>query len=735
MAYWRLGISVSVAAILCANLCPWQNVGWLLLLAFTLLASSGCKAWLGYACCFVIALFYSYGHQWQYQRTQLPASLLNQELIIEGVVAQIPEGDAHLLRLLLAEVVTLGAESHRLGRLRLNLYRPQASFTVGQRLQAKVKLRPLQPARNPGGFSSHDWGYQQDLQATGYIKQILKHSPPSPGWRQQLDQAWQQHLQPLASAGVIRALTLGLRDGLSPEVQQLLRETGTAHLLAISGLHVGLVAASVYALVLLLGGLLGTRTGHYNRLPYALGAAMLAALAYATLAGWSLPTQRATLMVWVWGVCRFCHRRVSSVDVLLFAALILLLWHPGMVVNGGFLLSFCAVALLLWGLGGRLGAWGWQSWWRPQWVIWWGMWPLWLLLGLATSPWSFVANLLAIPLLACWILPLSLLALLTLGVLPSVSYVLALLADVAIQGLLWGLAWLPVTESHVAWWPMSGWLLGVAVVVALLGLLPLPRFMRLCWLGLAVTLLTAQPDRPQPGEVWLDVLDVGQGLAVLAQTREHRLLYDTGPAWSRWDAGERVVLPFLRHQGIATLDRIMLSHGDNDHKGGLASLRQRLQTSIIQANDLADAHLPCVAGQSWQWDGVRFEVLHPQQPGRWRRSNNRSCVLLISVGSQRILLPGDIEAEVEAQLVSQVLPNVLLLLAPHHGSRSSSTMEWVKALQPEHVVYSVGQNNRWGFPHPEVRARYAALDAQEYSTSQQGWLRFCINQAGLCPAE
>ncbi|MFC1338848.1 MAG: MBL fold metallo-hydrolase, partial [gamma proteobacterium symbiont of Phacoides pectinatus] len=230
-----------------------------------------------------------------------------------------------------------------------------------------------------------------------------------------------------------------------------------------------------------------------------------------------------------------------------------------------------------------------------------------------------------------------------------------------------------------------------------------------------------------PGAFRLTLLDVGQGFSAVLQTRSHTLVYDTGPRFSaRFDAGRAVLIPFLRHAGVAAPDRVILSNGDSDHGGGFRSLNARLAVGSLWSGEpqaYSEFHAgPCLDGMRWEWDGVRFEVLHPPADGRWR-GNNASCVLLIEGRGRRLLLGGDLEARAEQRLLRahpEALTGVDLALIPHHGSLSSSTPAWVRRLAPRHALVSSGYANRYGFPRAEVVARWRAVGAEVFDTARSG---------------
>jgi competence protein ComEC len=508
--------------------------------------------------------------------------------------------------------------------------------------------------------------------------------------------------------------------------------------MSISGLHVTMFAW-------LAGQVIGWAwrrvPGASLRVPAVVAGAwggLLAALGYALLAGWGVPAQRTVLMLAVGVLLRAAAWRWPWLLVLLAAAVAVTMLDPWALLQPGFWLSFAAVGLLLGSEAVRPGVLprgGWRSSLsglvRAQAVATVGLAPLSLLCFQQVSLVGFIANLAAIPLVTLLITPLALL-----GVLLAPLWALA---AVLVQGMGQALAVL-------AGWPGAVWTVGVApswavaggLAAAVLLLLPLPWRVR--WLGLPMLLPVLAPpiERPAHGRFELLVADVGQGTAVLVRTQKHLLLVDAGPQYSAEnDAGHRVLLPLLQARGERSLDLLLLSHRDIDHVGGAASVMavmppRRLLSSLEPEHPLhrrAALSERCLAGQSWQWDGVRFEVLHPL-PGDElgaRKPNAISCVLrVVDQQGTSALLPGDIEADQEAALVQRSVPGALasdLLVVPHHGSRTSSTEAFLRAVQPSVAVVQAGYRSRFGHPAPDVMARYAALGVPVVRTDRCGaWM-------------
>jgi competence protein ComEC len=233
-----------------------------------------------------------------------------------------------------------------------------------------------------------------------------------------------------------------------------------------------------------------------------------------------------------------------------------------------------------------------------------------------------------------------------------------------------------------------------------------------------------QPARPPAGEAWVDVLDVGQGLAVLVRTAEHTLLYDTGPRYgAETSAGQRIVVPFLHAIGVAWLDALVVSHRDQDHSGGLEAVRAHAPIARFLTSMTGVGAEPCAAGQFWEWDGVRFAILHPLERdylGKAKRTNSMSCVLRVWNDGGAILLTGDIETDNERALIARAGKELRsdVLVAPHHGGRGSSSPAFVAAVAPRDAIFSAGYRNRFGHPRAEVLERYAA--SRQWRTARDG---------------
>ena len=606
----------------------------------------------------------------------------------------------------------------------------------GERWRFEISLRRPAGMSNPGGFDYEAWLYAQGIGAVGSIRsgERLEEAVTTrgiAGLRHQIRSELRDVLAEQPGGERMIALVVGDKSVLDKNDWLVLQATGTAHLMVISGLHVGMLAAAVFGVITLLGRS-GILLWPWPRLWLAIPVVILFAALYALLAGFDVPVQRAVLMISLGLLIQLLYRQPGLWTFWLVAFAAVVAYNPAAPLRAGFWLSFIAVGLLLYGMGSRIGAGNlWWKWGRAQWVVFVGLWPwllLWCMPGSLSSP---LANMIAIPWVSLLVVPMALLGTLLqlLFDWPWLVQLAAVLLNWLFAGLEWIAQFRPAERLAFPGWP--GFLLGLAGVTALLS--PLARIL---WLPAAVCLLALlwppQP-RPAPGQLWVTVLDVGQGLSVLMQTREHDLLYDTGARFaSGFDLGEAIVHPALLALGVRKLDMLLLSHADNDHAGGAPFIAAHMpiaQTRAGQHQDL-DARLaaqPCVPGEQWTWDGVRFEILHSPPPPA--SANEQSCVLRVAVGDQAVLLPGDVGIRGEYQMLDKTLTSAVLL-APHHGSRSSSSYAFIRAVSPQWVVFSAGRHSQYGHPHPLVVKRYRELAAEPVYTATAGAIRFVLDDTG-----
>ncbi len=669
--------------------------------------------------------------------SRLSPALAGRTLGVSGRIADLPRVESGRVRFTLAP----DAASDKRGipiayptRIALAWYRPPSRVPrAGERWHFKVHLRRPRSHANPGGFDYAAWALAHGIGATGsvYRDRAELLAPAGHGLtplRARIAEAIYSTLGANPYAGLVAGLAVGARGGINTSQWQTLRATGTTHLLAISGLHLGLIAAFVFLLV---GFAVRRIPPLVRRVParlLAAGAAALAALAYAALAGFSLPTQRALIMLAVPLAALVLRRRIGVGTVLALAAIIVTLISPLALLTASFWLSFGAVAVIAYGLrtarGGHLLV-------RTQFTVSLGLVPLIAVYFGMVSLIGPVANLLAIPVVGWTVVSAALTgALATLlhagwGA-PFFHFAAAVLA------LLWpALEWLGgLPFATLALAPVSGFALAAALVGAACLLAPRGLGLRLAGVALFLPLFwPAVTPRPAAGDFRVTVLDVGQGLATVVVTAHHTLLVDTGPrGWGDNDAGGEEVIPFLHAQRLGRPDLVALSHRDLDHAGGLRSIK-RAWPDVPVLSSAADAEHVCRAGEHWMWDGVRFAVLAPAASAAGSR-NNRSCVLKVTGAGGSALFPGDIEREGERWLLahSTLALAADILIAPHHGSKTSSTPAFVRAVHPRFVVFAIGYHNRYHFPNPPVVARYRDANAELLDSAHDGALSFSVTR-------
>lgn len=679
------------------------------------------------ALCFCCGFFYGsvFGHL--LMPKILPEALEGKTLTIQGRVDGVPEFSAHRggTWRFNFRVDHCVAESCAIERVRLS-FRSKEYLEAGQYWQLKVRLKRPRSYANPGGFDYGRWLVASGLHASGYVREG-KLLESGQGARARIVQYLRAHLEGLSRRPLLLALAVGDRDSLSDSDWEVLRESGLSHLVAISGLHIGIAAG----LGLLLGRLLQpiTRQGP-------LMCSLLAAAGYAWLAGFSLPTQRALIMVLVGLLALQLGRGLNRWQIWSLAILVVLLLHPLAALSSGFWLSFSAVAVLLAIFDrGRT----WHSLIRAQWALLLGLAPLTLAFFGMLSPLSLPVNLVAVPLFSLLLIPLTLLALCLEVVSPVAASSVWSLANAGVDAVMSIVEWLILVVPSWYYVPQElTWLCLCAATILILA----PRAVPARYIALLLVLplagaLSVREENPDiaPGHVRVSVLDVGQGLAVVIATRNRVLVYDVGPRYSEsFDLASAAVLPYLRYRRINRVDTLVISHNDNDHAGAYL----RVKKAYPQLHLLAGENLPgstaCRQGMDWRWDGVHFSLLHPASNKEETSSNNRSCVLLVQTGRSKVLLPGDIDSSVEQRLLASdvaALTDLAVLVAPHHGSKTSSSETFVRQLRPDWAVFSAGYKHHYGHPAAEVIARYRRAGSHILTTAESGAIHIKISPRGV----
>jgi competence protein ComEC len=700
-----------------------------------------------------------------FQRDALSPALEGRDVVVIGIVAAMPQRNeaGQRFRFDVEEAHAQGAPVRLPPRLYLGWYdSPRGSSAVapevaptlraGERWRLQLRLKVPHGNRNPFGFDYELWLWEQGLQATGYVRTGARDAVPerlTQTWahpveaaRQQVRDAIYARVVDRQQAGILAALVTGDQNAIERADWDAFRATGVAHLMSISGLHVTLFAWLAAWLV----NLLWRRSPRLClRLPAVhaglIGGVLLAA-AYAVFSGWGVPAQRTVWMLAAVGALRLSGRQWPWPLVWLLACAVVLAADPWSVLQAGFWLSFVAVGVLFASDAGAavrgvpeaepprlrarwLAALRRQG--REQVVMTLALAPLTLLLFQQLSLVGLVANALAIPWVTLIVTPLAML-----GVVVPWSWDGAAQAVAAMTAVLRALAALPLATVSVAAPPVA---LGAAALIGgLLLVMRWPWGLRLFGVPLMLPVLLWQAPRPASGQFELLAADVGQGNAVLVRTATHALLYDTGPRFSRdSDAGQRVLVPLLRALG-ERIDTLVLSHRDSDHTGGAGAVlamqpQAELLSSIEPEHPLQQlrAAKRCKAGQRWVWDGVAFEVLHPA-PGDYAaalKPNALSCVLRIGNGARTALLAGDIEEPQEWRLVSERTDlRADVLLVPHHGSKTSSSADFLRAVKPRLALVQAGYRNSFNHPAPVVVARLRGLGIEVVDSVRCGAMRW-----------
>ena len=722
--------------------------GWLLVVLLAglalLLRGGGCRL----AGALLFGIGFTGLHAAHVLRAQLPPTLERRALEIEGSIAELPvheprrtrfefvvDDDASQPPELRGKRIRLGwFEEDMQGRVRLQ---------AGSRWSFPVELRAPTGLRNPGASDGEKHALASRIAATGHVKVpvLARRLAPPRGieaWRERMSARIATSV-PSASSRYVRALALGDTRALEETDWSRLRAAGLTHLIAISGFHVGLVAG-FFALIGAAVWWLFPGLCRWMPRPFAAGlGAILGACLYAALTGFAVPTLRTAVMIAALVAARCLRRRQRLADTLALGCIVLLLLDPLAVLGAGFWLSFAGVAWLLWCLPADQGPRRWamlHGFLAAQAVATLGLLPLTVLLFGQASFAGPVANLAAVPWWSLVVVPLALLGVLAetvhagLGQWPwqAAAWCFDLLwpalARIADSPL--AMAWLPEPRWHA--WPLA--MLSAFWLLLPRGLPGKPLAL-LLWLPL----LCPPRDLPAHGEAELTVIDVGQGLSVLVRTARHSLLYDMGPATiDGFDAGARAVVPALHGLGVRRLDAAMLSHGDNDHAGGWGTVSRAFPVAALLAPEGSPVPgiVPCRAGQSWQWDGVRIRVLHP---AAWfpYLGNEASCVLRIETAHGNALLTGDIGHLIEAKLLREDPASLRneVVLVPHHGSAGSSGEDFVAATGARLALVSSGASNRFGHPRMPVVQRWCEAGAEVVDTARAGAIRVWLRAGGL----
>lgn len=689
----------------------------------------------------------------------LPYQWQGRDILVVGVVAELPHITERGQRFGFDVEKTLTGQVAVPQHIYLSSYTDAHSEALelhaGERWQFTVRLKQPHGTSNPYGSDFELWALENHYRAIGYVHpkgENIRLDARADGlsyriesWREAVRDKLNATLGHAPYAGILTALAIGDQNSI-PEAQwQIFRRTGVIHLMSISGLHITMLSGIGFALVYWLWRRSTRLTLWLPARKAAVIAACLTALGYSLLAGFGVPAQRTVYMVSAVACALWMNRNFSLAQIMSIALLSVLIADPWAVLAPGFCLSFGAVALILYTTAHRIGRLSGageapslpsrlrtvlREYAIVQWAMSIGLIPLLLALFGQLSLVSPLANAFAIPLVSLLVVPLTLLGAALPGEIPLwLAHIVTDLTMIPLQAL----SDLPVWTQHAppAW----------SVVVGVLGVLWIlaPRGFPARCLGLLLMLpmFLNGPEPPAPGTASVIVFDVGQGLSAAILTRHHALLYDTGPDYSGdADSGKRILIPNLQSLGIRTLDGMMLSHNDTDHTGGTASVLQAMPVSWLSSPHALSFVAPlntdvrrCHDGTSWNWDGVQFDILNPDPDSQSARVQDNSCVLRIGTGNQHILLTGDIEKRGEQRLLAQHAEQLPanLLVVPHHGSASSSGIDFVAAVLPDYAVFTSGYRNRFGHPRAEILQRYADSGATLLRSDRDGAILIEMN--------
>ena len=730
------------------------------------------KDWLLCLFIYLLMILWAITHFTQAIQQQIPLSWQNQTVELTGTIDSLVTADLQKRQFILQlqQICFKQQCQQQSGRVELTEYLSKKksvseTFQPADTWQLSARLKRKHRLANPGLLRPLDWS--QGLYAVGTIvakpaKQIQTHQRfwHMNSLRQMVLTKLQAATIDEDSRGVILALTLGDRSQLSSHLWQLFQQTGVLHLMAISGLHVGLLVMFAYGVITFLLWPFPNLFLYWPRQKIALWVSLWVAWLYGAIAGFGVSTIRACVMLTLYALAKSMSRSISWLSVLLWSSCLILLVDPLQSVSISFWLSFIAVACIAFLVWIKQNAN--KGYAHSLWIQ--------ITLSACLLPFSLLffqrsplnaplSNLIAVPWVSFIILPLSLIVI----IVQSISSTLAHFIFIFLH---WHITYLLIfLQKMVALFPYQWWLQDSATASLFflmngIFLLLFPRAWQVktiavLWIGIACSMPYLIPNQDL---VHVTVLDVGQGLSVVIQTKHHTLLYDTGPAYyGGGDAATLAVVPFLKRQPYPVLDMLLVSHQDADHSGGVPTILkqipiQQLMTSpsrspfvkkiyansVFKQQALLNSKQPlqlmtCVTGQVWQWDGVTFHILSPKAEASSRKSNNLSCVLQIQAGQTRFLLTGDIEQGVEQGLITADGANLAstILIAPHHGSQTSSSLAFIQQVSPKIVVFSTGYLNRYHFPAKDVQKRYQLQGVLAYNTADNGAVSFVVTADGV----
>ncbi|MDX1838829.1 DNA internalization-related competence protein ComEC/Rec2 [Legionella taurinensis] len=697
------------------------------------------KAGWGILVWFLAACLWSWLHQHAIAEKNMPLTPVIQQALIKGTVVSIPAVHTDKTQFQLALTAINGQPAKAL--MLLNCYQRCPEVHAGQGWQFHAKLKRPINLRNPGAFDYRRWLTARHVTWTGYLKPgqslLIKEAPADKllVWRERLAANLTRSIPKGEELGIVQALTLGVTHQMGSESWDLFRRTGTTHLMVISGAHIGLVAGFCMGITQWLWRRWGRLCLFCPSQQAGSLAGMLAAFSYALLAGFGVPAQRS-LVGTVLLLSRYWLSRQFTVwQAWRYGLFLVLLYEPHAVLLPGFYLSFMAVAVLII-THRRYGLTGIKQTLALQLACLAGLMPVTLYCFGYGAINGLLANLLAIPLVSFVLVPLSLISLIISNVVSSSWLMMPVIGTTKL--LLLYLRWIDsfaMVNLQVGIQEIST----VVILLLVLGLL-LVLPLKLIWPALFCMLLAVwvpKPSRLERGEARIDVLDVGQGLAIVVSTREHYLIYDTGMKFFHGsDMGKLAVIPYLQAMGIPRIDKIIISHPDLDHRGGLESIEEQYPDAelLVDRVDFYHRGQTCHHYPDWEWDGIQFHFFPVLQ--QFNDKNNSSCILQISRKGQHVLLTGDIEKKGEDYLVQRYSGRLqaAVLVVAHHGSKTSSSPAFINQVKPRFAIISAGFDNRYHFPHAQTLTTLEQAGSQVLNTMACGMVRLSLQKGkGLEP--
>jgi competence protein ComEC len=668
----------------------------------------------------------------------LPTKYETKKIAIQGTIISIPDNKEQLTSFML-----VSKNPYFKGKIKLNWYGKYPRLSAGQIWNLTVKLKRIHGLRNPSGFDYDKWAFANNIIAKGYVinksnnKQLknLNDTYLIPFIRNHISDQIARILASYSVSPFVLALTVGDKHLISKEAWNVLQATGTSHLMAISGLHIGLIATLVFFLIKYLWRIFPSLCLLMASQQAAAIISFLSALIYSALAGFAVPTQRALIMLFIVLFALWCKRSLVVWYGFAFAIFMVLFLDPLSVLSMSFWLSFSAVGVILYGLTGRMR----QSnklmqLLKIQWIVGLGLIPLSLLFFQKASMISFIANIISIPWVSFIVVPSSLLGTALLVINHQLASYCFIFSAWNMQYVWHMLQYFSQFHFSFFKYHLVNFISFIFLAISLLLLLA-PKGFPVKYLAILLLLpvFLKASNKPNNAILKFRVFDIGQGSAIFLQEGSKTLLYDTGPGFpGQSSAAEQTIIPYLKAKGITSINDLIISHFDSDHSGGFKAIINNFQVKNIYTPLSGKAHWQrCQSGKKWQWIHAKFIFLSPPKNWQGKKRNNQSCVLKVTYGNHQILLPGDIEKNTEKYLVKhhkkQLKSDVLLL--PHHGSKTSSTWPFVKAVTPKIIIATTGYRNRFHFPRKNIVWRYEWLGAKLYNTAVSGMISIDFNLA------